>query len=369
MDSNFRSLSQIGNLTDSGDPNSIPPVQAKKPVILNVVSILFVLIALLYIMGELSFLFALFILEKTIALPTGIKFITLSNFPLFSSIPLFYAFTVLIFTYIAIKVRNGSKFSFWLGIITSLILPLVLTFLVKLGISEYTQTSQIEELGKTYSFLYLLNPVFLLLIAALSILAFSYRKFSFKNYALSKKAKILLMVIFMTLVLPVALYLTYGFCFLKTTDYGYSKAQSSVSYHVYRPAYLPQKLQNATSFSAGNALADNQNAVKVGYSWSFREAMKSGNSKFIFLAEAGVGSDFDLNNYLDTVGEKETGSRTVTEEPLTLAQDHKAYLIERVTEKSHFMFLVFVTPDNVLIQFNSTLTDKTEIMKMAESLN
>ena len=91
----------------------------EKDKIIKAISILILLIASLYIISTVRVLVFTVIIDSPF-FAREIVFSILKYFPSLGGIPIMLSFVSLFFFYLALKVRNGSKFSLWLSIISLL---------------------------------------------------------------------------------------------------------------------------------------------------------------------------------------------------------------------------------------------------------
>jgi len=110
--------------------------EEEKPKMVKTISTLFFLVVILYIMSTVSMAGIIVIMDR--AMGSGdLVFSFLKYFPTFGFIPLLFSLVTLLFFFTALKIRNGSKFSFWLGIIILLIVPLPAAFLSQALMSPF----------------------------------------------------------------------------------------------------------------------------------------------------------------------------------------------------------------------------------------
>jgi len=209
------------------------------------------------------------------------------------------------------------------------------------------------------------DPIFILSFIALVLLIISFKKFNFVNEPLSKIAKIFLTLLFFVLVLPTFLVVSLGYIRANDTDYGFAKAKSEVSYHVYKPTLTAGGLVNATKFITNKELAGKHNAIQVTYDIPFTDLVKEGKGKMIVLKQVGVESGFDLDSFVSSEVKNSSSQQPIN---LAVAINQKAFLIQRKLEKIDLNFLAYVTNDNVLIFLSSHQASVDELIQFAQSL-
>jgi len=298
----------------------------------------------------------------------------LKYFPTFGFIPILFSLVTVIFFFAALKIRNGSEFSFWLGVITLLIIPLPVALLsqtlmftfVNLATSFKGGTGEnIPIIPFNPANLRFGDPIFILSFIALVLLIVSIKKFNFVNEPLSKKVKIFLTLLIFILVLPTFLVVSLGYIRANDTDYGFNKAKSEVSYHIYKPTLTAGGLVNATKFITNKELAGKQNAIQVTYDVPFTDLVKEGKGKIIVLKQIGVESGFDLNSFASTEVKNASSQQPIN---LAVALNQKAFLVQRKLEKIDLNFLTYITNDNVLILLSSPYASVDELIQFAQSL-
>lgn len=342
----------------------------EKPKILNRISELIFLIAILYVFSTIGTLGVYYVIDHVFS-SGELALSFLKNFPTWGLIPIMFSFVSLIFFYVAIKVRNGSKFSFWLGVFFLLAIPLLTVLINQILMSPFIKflSKGIEEVTESGSF----NPIlfrfsyaiFIFVLISLILLIFSFKKFQFPNTPLTTKARVFLILLALFLILPTIILVSLGYIRASDTDYGYTYASSQVTYHVYKPSSLPPGLDYATKFMVGKELAGKQNAIQVSYDVGFDKAFNPEQSKIIVLKQVEVEPGFDLYTFASTLFKDADPSQTVT---LSKAANQTAYFIERNLEKIKINTLTFVTIDNVLIQISTPKASQEELIQFAESL-
>lgn len=349
--------------------NSAFTAEEEKPKMIKTISTLFSLIAILYIASTMTMAGIVAIMDRA-AGGAGVVFSFLKYFPTFGFIPILFSLVTLVFFFAALKIRNGSKFSFWLGVTTLLVVPLPAAFLSQTLMSPFVNwaTNFKENIPP-----FLLNvnllfraPEFILVFIALVLLVISFRKFHFINEPLSKKAKIFLTFLFFIFVLPAFLVVSLGYIRASDTDYGFTKAKSEVSYRVYKSTLAPEGLVTATKFITNKELGGRQDAIQVVYDVPFTELLKEEKSKMIVLKQVGVEPGFDLQSYVSSTIKDSSSLQPVS---LPMAKNQSAFLIERkIGDASVISFLIYITQDDVLIDIAGPYATKERLVQFAESL-
>jgi hypothetical protein len=349
-------------------------VEEEKPKMIKTISTLFFLIAILYIMSTVSMAGIIVIMDRAMG-GGDLVFSFLKYFPTFGFIPILFSLVTLVFFFAALKIKNGSRFSFWLGVITLLTLPLPAAFLSQTLMSPFVNLAtnlkggtgeNIPAIPFNPANLRFGDSIFILAFIALVLLVISFNKFHFINEPLSKKAKIFLTLLFFLFVLPTLLIVSLGYMKASDTDYGFTKAKSEVSYHIYRPTSTAEGLIPATKFITKKELGGRQDAIQVAYDVPFTELFKEEKPKPIILKQVGVEPAFDLRSYTSQVIKDSSSLQPIS---LPIAKNQSALLIERKTGDTYVnSVLTYITQDDVLIFITSPYATKERLLQFAESL-
>lgn len=352
-----------------------PEVMVEKPRIARVVSGVLFLIAIFYVLKAVFGAGVIVIIDSKMG-SGELVFSFLRYFPTFGPIPILYALASLLFFYVALKIQNASKFSFWTAVISIIAVPLPLAFVIRVLLMPLTQLAssvsweQFEGIAsipmnfQTFSFG---DPIFLSSILAILLLIFSYKKFQFINERLTNRAKIFFVLVSIIIVIPIFSIVSMGYIKAQDRDYGYKDAQASVSYHIYKSSLPEKKLTNATIFTTNNDLAGKQNAIKVAYDLPFDQAVRNREDKILSLKQVSVESSFDLKNFIYTEISDPT---SVDEISYPSAKNQKAFLVYKSfgKDKLHVYYFSYVTKDDVLIFIASPKVTRNEIIEFADSL-
>lgn len=305
----------------------------ERPKIIKTVSTLLFLVAGLYILSTISMLGIMVIMDR--AMSAGdLVFSFLKYFPSWGFIPIMFSLVTLVFFYVAFKVRNGSKFSLWLGIGSLLAIPLPAALISQMLMSPFinhvssasqTADKAIPKIPISPSTFRFGEPIFILAFVSLGLLLVSLKKFQFPNDSLSNKAKVFLGVLAAILLLPTVAFVSLGYVKANDTDYGYSNAKSQVTYHIYKPTPLSKELVNATKFVVGKELAGKQNAVRVAYDAPFDIMVKTGQSKLIVVTQVGIETGFNLDTFITTFM-KDAAPQKIT---LAAGLNQTGYLLQK----------------------------------------
>ena len=113
------------NLTQQGWPvekinEALNTIEVKTPRIINVISTLFIILGAIFIISSLTIVFMLSTLNKGMVEAYSMPFLFLKNMPILGLLSPITAIMSVFMMYAGLKVKTGSRFSFWLGISTLL---------------------------------------------------------------------------------------------------------------------------------------------------------------------------------------------------------------------------------------------------------
>lgn len=254
----------------------------------------FFFISLLYLFSSLSFSFMLFIIdwisEKNLLTLSSLKL-----FPNFEKISLLFLLVSIFFLYVGFKVKNGSRFSFWLGIISSFF-PFLIGWIAQIFlIKSFSYSSQIvQKLSSKVDFISAIlnlrkdDPIIILCLLCFFVMLFSFKKFYYFNTPLNKKEKIIMLGFSIFFLILVGAPISFASIRYFDKDFGFTKAQRAVSYHVYRPIFLPSKYEYATKYNSNQSLAGKNNGVSVVFDLSMEDIMKTEKTSPIWFKQVAV---------------------------------------------------------------------------------
>ena len=352
-------------------PDNVYSPAKEKPKIIKTISVLIFLIASLYILSTVSLLGIIIIMERSMG-AGDLVFSFLKYFPTFGIIPIMFSFVTFFFFYLAFKIRNGSKFSFWFGIPSLLIFPAFVAFLsqilmspfVKLATSYNYSDKSIPSFPLNPSNLRFVDPIFILSIISVVLIAISFKKFHFNNDPISNKVKVFLALVAVILIIPTVSIISIDYLKAQDTDYGYTKVKTAAGYHIYKPSSVPNGLTYTTKFILGKELAGKQTAVQVAYDIPLNELMKGVQSKPIVVKQVEVESGFNLETFATTFI-KDTTPQKIT---LSKAVNQTGYLSQKKLGNSTLSAIIYLTNDNVLIALISPKASSEELTQLAELL-
>ncbi len=333
------------------------------------ISILFFIITTLFTLYSIN-IFAVLVILHTV-MENTMSFAFIKHYPALSVSGVITSLMSFILFYTAFKVREGSRFSFWLALSTILIFPTTLTLYVML-IAQPLYKQIVNAALKADSGMapnHASLPIdytsaLLLYIPTLILLLISYKQFHFDTEAISKRAKIWLSIFFAIIVIPITGVTLFNMVKPEDTDFGYRKAQSTVSYHIYKPESY-QDLTPTIKFEQ-SILAGHKDAIQIGYDVSFPQLIKGSPSRLIIVKEVGVDAQFNLDSFAKTAVKNPTAVQQID---FPAAKNHRAYLIEKKLTTSTFDYFSYITADNVLIYLISPTFSPDDLMRFASMLH
>ncbi len=339
------------------------------PLNLKVSYSLTILVAAWYLLKGVIIWAAIFILQR--AMNSGdLIFNLLKYYPTLGFIPIIFFLITFGLFFVALKMRTAAKSNYWLVLANLTLLPAMATLLGQFAYQKFLlQTENAAASGSNLPIptlsqnpVGLFLPVILVWVAA-TLFGISIKNMSSVGTAQSKSAKIflgLLAIILLTLTFwLVTLY--YG---VNNEDVGYSRAQGQVSFHIYRPSYMPTGKDYATKFTLGNELGGISNAVKFSLNTSFDLMLKGEHASPVVINQAPVDREFDLEAFSSSLVTGVTPVQVV----VTNAREQHGFALHKRLEHMELYTLVFITNDDVLIAITSPNTTMVELQDLAESL-
>lgn len=345
--------------------NDSPP--EKKPKVINVISIVIFLIASLYLFKIFSFIGIIAVMGKSFSGGDLAAISVIKYFPAFGILLILFCFITIASFYIAFKIRNGSKISYILSLLFLLIVPTVSSVIAVTSMSsilKFTSGNTTTTSPTSSSVLNFGDPLFILNIISVILLAFSYKKFHFDNNYLSKKVRIFLILLSSIIIIPTGLVIYSDYSKSFDTDYGFTLAKEQTTYHIYKPILLPGNLSYATKFSIGKELAGKQNAVKVAFDIPFEKIIKGEETKPIVITQVGIDTGFNFDNFASTYTKDAVPQRT----SLQKAANQNGYILQKKLGNTTLSYLIFVTNDNVLISIASNKATPEELINLSNTL-
>lgn len=207
----------------------------------------------------------------------------------------------------------------------------------------------------------IITPIFW--IAIFILLLVSKKYFVFPNERLSKKAMFLLVIV--TILVFVVNGSIIGFAYYKAynPDYEYEKISGQVSYHIYRPSYLPPGIEQNSKFYIEEEFAGNTWAVRSAYNIPISQVAISEKSNLTVITQTQVDDLFDAK---EDVLSRYQGDNPPIFESIVLPNfpNKQAYFQTGGFAK----VLHVVAMDNVYISIASPRETEENLQKMGDSL-
>lgn len=361
----FGQATQIAPGIDAPTP-MIEQSTENKPKIFNWISA--IIIAMALYVGISNTLILIMTLALNVSISFGGTKSIFSVYPSLGISSIFYVIEAFILFFIAFKVTTGTKSGFWLSIAAFIIAPIFeIAISTIFLIPVFKEVASVSSLNNpeinmitnlsNFSIIQFLLPI-LILIGFITTIV-SYKKFKFPNVGISDRGKVILTIYFLLFIVPTISIMTYGYINASNNDYGYSAAQSAVSYHIYKPTVLPEGMEYSYKFTT-SSLAGKDNST-------YTMLMSDGAQiKVITLNQVSVNNDFVLESYINS-----TSADAISVNQIELPQAiDQAFLIETQSKEdsSPGLSLAYIMKDKVLIFINSKNLSQEELKDFAASL-
>ncbi len=335
------------------------------------------LVSFLYVFNAYTLLMVHFLFD-TASSSDGIYVSFLREFPTFGLVPLMSISASLIFLYLAIKIRSLSKNVFNISLFLVLVIPILTLLLSKVFMAPFINISGADTgtgvLGVNLATSNM--PVFFNLILFFSVLAFltllfARKRFTQPSSSLSSRAKKWLLVFTTFIVLPVIGLSAFSYMRSFESDFGYTKMQSEVSFHIYRPDLSNTNWENRSFYKKINAPAtNNSDGVQAAFSKPFFESFDaSEGTSNIIVIQSKVGPKFDLTSFIAEFiphGDSNVEPITTVGHAVSIAKDLAIQHLK--TNENDIYWLVFTTDDNVLVVITGVSTDLNDLVQFANLL-
>ncbi len=344
----------------------------KKPKVIKVISMLLSVIASTYILSTVSILGFILLFDNAIG-SSGAGFSLLKNFPTFGVIPILLSFVSVYFFYVSFKVTNGSKFSLGIALSSLLIIPPTTALVSQILMSQFIEvansfgnadtTSNVAAQPMKVGAFSVDDPIFLLVIISVLILVISFKKFTFQNDPLVKKARLFLVFLILILVIPTISLISINLFKVQEKDYGYETAMTAVSYHIYKPSIVPNGIDYASDFTLNEELAGKNNGVLVVFDIPVEKQMSGEDPKAIFVRQVGVEPGFAIADFAATYVENSSFEQI----SIVNAYNGIGYVAQKPLGSSSLNSVIFLTNDSTLITIMSLKATSEELRRFAES--
>lgn len=337
---------------------------------IRMISNVFHLLAFCYTTLTLAFLSIFIALAISLTNAGAPGFVFLKYYPRIGMLPLTTCIFAVIFMLVAFKVRDRSRLSWFLAMITLTLIPLSSTIflpalaypLIKL-VAVYAGTPDKPILSPSINLPTLSRYFSSLMFFELTVifLLISMNKFRLKPSPLPANARTSLKVILVLLFFPISAIVSYSYFDMIKMDYGYRAAAKSVNYHLYAQPESGGTRVKSTNFLTNEALADYYDAVRVTYDAPLPSLIQSGQNSPINVKQVGVRDNFGLRSFVDSQPRTDNTSAEEITIPGILIP---GYLITYKGENK----LYFIMPDKVLIEISSAHATTEEMLNFAGEL-
>jgi hypothetical protein len=298
-------------------------------------------------------------------------FIYLKYYPKTGLLPILTCLMTIMFLYIGHKIRDSSRLSWFLGVISLLVLPVysslvmpVMAYPLIKMVSVFAGTPEKPIISPSLSVTTLAHyfSVFMIFELCLIVLLAYIKSFSEKSRPVGENAKTSIIVIFVLIFIPVTSVVGYGYWRANDTDFGLGSAESSVSYRIYYAPKPPGNRTNATNFIANEELAGRYDAVKVVYDIPLPSLIQTGIKSPITVKQVKVIPDFNLEKF--ALRQERDSGTTADAVTVTNAVNRTGF----ITRRNPYTYLWTLMPEDILIGISSETADDTELIATAEAL-
>ena len=334
--------------------------QAKRSKVFTFILIIFILLGTTFVIEGLVRLFMIILLNSYAPNPGNTLFYIS---PIVTFLPIIYSIEAFIIYFIGFKQNSGSKKGLIWSIIGFTLIPVI--FVVVNNTLLMFSNAQMNQGVVNTSFISIINFIVLSILPILGLITtlVANKKYSFQDVGISTKGKAFLTVFVLIVIIPIIGYTTYGFINAKNYDWGYSVAQAKVSYHIYKPSYIPQDMDYASEFTDQELLNIGNSSFVI---LSTKLDLTTGKiEKVISIRQTSVKKGFDLENYINESSPNKNSIKDIT---ISKAKG-TSYLVESFSEDNTIVnSIAFISKDDVLIILNSTGLSTEELKNVANSL-
>lgn len=352
------------------------PVPQPQPKIIKVISVALFLLAIYFLLKTIYAFGMIIILNNGLARVSGLEFQFLKITPWLGVLPLITIVGFSVYTYAASVNGNGSRRSFFISLITLILLPVIFfitgiiaTLFVNKSLNTLENTqSQPQTLSPANLINFLLalvtDPLVLFSLVVLFLLMISYKKYSYPDYSLSAMSKKILIVVTSLLLIIFFGFNFYGLIKINDKDYGYASAQKQVNYKLYKPQLIPSGREYATAFFTNKEIDGITNAVRVSFDIPLNQRLEGKKQPIIVINQVGVAPNFNLDDHISKYF-KDYNMKIIS---LNSHLAIKAYLLENPKSSLNIRAVVMLTTDHVLVVIISPGASELDLIQMAQSL-
>ncbi len=173
--------------------------------------------------------------------------------------------------------------------------------------------------------------------------------------------RIVLLVFFIFLTLPLFIYAGYAFYTIKNTDYDFKKIQKEVHFRLIKPTKLPDGREYESKFYiAKKPLYDSAQTVQVQFDYPLPELISGRKPGLIVLLQAKRSEELDLEKVFNS-REASTSAKKIK---LTAWKNSDAYIVEGTNETK----LYYPTEHGTIVFIRAYYISKNELLDFAANL-
>jgi len=348
-------------------------IDYQKPITVNLISHVFFAIAFIFTTITLGLFAVILAIAITLTNSGAPKFAFLKYYPQIGLMPLISGFTILVFLYIAYKIRDGSRISWVMGAMTLMFIPAgyafampLLSFPLVRTVSVYAGTFNTATVIPQISLdtISRFSFVFLIFEVVLILLIMFIRDFRFPSKGISSSAITTIIVVFILIILPVYAATAYAYYDAGTDSFGLKTVQNLAKFQLYLPDNEFSHRVPATNYSLYNDLGGLYGAVKIVYDLPLPAIIQTNKHSRITMKQALKPDRIKFSQFL---ADRPRNARAEIKEislSKDIAIDAKGYLIEY----GDSIFLYLITYDNVIIELETSEAFEEDLILLAESL-
>lgn len=346
----------------------------QRPKIFTLISLLFFIQAILYASASFMMEWVIYIYNEVLTVGPISNDFLLTNFPLVGIVPIMSSLLAIIYIFVALRISKGTRNDYRLGLGSLLLIPLnflinqaALKDFIAFNLSQSSDSSAKEVFTFVESAeLPPASSTFILGIVILGLLLTASQKFNANaKQKLTRTNKLLLVIVSLVVLMPLFLIVGNDYRKMLNQDYGYTEAAESVSYHIYRPTYLPGKLKIVSQYMTNEQLADQNNAVRLIVASPIKESLPASNNQMAVITQVGVPTNYSV---LEFAKNNLANGNQIRTTDLSIANGGRAYLVSSPLGDTQLNSVVFKTIDDVLIVLTSLKVPLETLLEIARGL-
>lgn len=346
----------------------------QRPKIFTLISLLFFIQAILCASASFLMEWVIYTYNEVLTVGPISNDFLLTNFPLVGIVPIMSSLLAIIYIFVALRISKGTRNDYRLGLGSLLLIPLnflinqaALKDFIAFNLSQSSDSSAKEVFSFVESAELLpTSSTFVLGIVILGLLLTASQKFNANaKQKLTRTNKLLLVIVSLVVLMPLFLIVGNDYRRMLDQDYGYTKAAESVSYHIYRPTYLPGKLKIVSQYMTNEQLADQNNAVRLIMASPIKESLPASNNQMAVITQVGVPTNYSV---LEFAKNNLANGNQIRTTDLSIANGGRAYLVSSPLGDTQLNSVVFKTIDDVLIVLISPKVPLETLLEIARGL-